>query len=166
MVKHRVLFLFHIVKMPPSVHRDFSTEWGRARDRDCPPKSIAAKVTLQPRQFPLAWARMRVVMLRGCAVRPWSLLAPSALLPCRRGRSVGVCPVALFRAFSGRSCRLRCCRRGVAFVGLVWAYFRPVARVALRVACAVAVLARFFALFVAFRRWGYMRIPQKRKSRL
>lgn len=104
----------------------------------------------------LAWSRMRVVMRKGRA----------ALLPCRRGRFVGVSRVALFRAFSGRSCRGWCCRCGVAFVGLVWACFRPVARVVLRVVCAVAVLALFFAPFRRVRRGGYMRIPPKRKSRL
>jgi hypothetical protein len=51
-----------------------------------------------------------------------------------------------------------------AFRGLVWAYFRAVARVSLRVACAVAVLARFFTLFSAFCRGGYMRIPPKKEK--
>ena len=92
-----------------------------------------------------------------------SVVAP-ALLPW--WRSVGVSSVAIFRAFSWRSRRGRCLCSGVAFVWLVWAYFRAVCRVALRVACAVVVVARFFAPFSAFLSGGYMRTPPKRKCRL
>ena len=81
---------------------------------------------------------MRVVMRRGCAVRPWSLLAVAiraALPPCRRGRSVGVSYVALFRRFRGF------CAVGGVFVrawrlsGLYGLIFAPCAvlRCALRV---------------------------------
>jgi hypothetical protein len=127
----------------------------------------ATTVLSRGRVFGAAFLRPLFV---GDAVRaPWRS-APRSF----RGRSypaaVGVpwafAVLPFFRAFSGRLRRGWCCWWGLRFFGLVWACFRPVARVALRVACAVAVLARFFAPFSAFRRGGYMRIPPKRKKPL
>ena len=111
----------------------------------------------------------RLTVRRAPSVRPWSLLAVAiraALPPCRRGRSVGVSYVALFRRFRGF------CAVGGVFVrawrlsGLYGRFLAPCAVLRSRSRCRLPLSRDFSPLLARFAVGHIGEYPQKEKAAL